>query len=83
MGGRGTGRDSNCLAEAEGFSGLTEDVQPGTRPSEATRDSLPLAQAAGLSGVTENVRPDTNDAKRNEWRGGRDSNPVRRVLAIN
>ena len=29
------GRDSSCLAEAEGFSGLTEDVQPGTRPSEA------------------------------------------------
>jgi hypothetical protein len=27
--------DSNCLAEAEGFSGLTEDVQPDTRPSEA------------------------------------------------
>ena len=28
-------RDSSCLAEAAGFSGLTENVQPGTRPSKA------------------------------------------------
>src|SRR5678809_1395797 len=29
------GRNSLCLAEAEGVSGLTEHVQPDTRPSEA------------------------------------------------
>jgi hypothetical protein len=79
-------RDSNCLAEAESFSGLSEPVHPGTRPSEARvggqRDSSCLAEAEGFRGLTETVHPDTNEAKRNEWRGGRDSNPVHRVEVI-